>query len=57
MLQDAAYLCNMAVAESFQRRGYGTLLLKAAEQVVQLAGFRRVYLHVRCMPQSPPSDS
>lgn len=37
----------MAVGEEFQRQGYGTRLLIAAEEVVRLAGFRRIYLHVR----------
>jgi ribosomal protein S18 acetylase RimI-like enzyme len=46
-MQDGAYLCNMAVGVKFQRRGYARAMLAAAEDVVQLAGFRRVWLHVR----------
>ena len=46
-LQDGAYLCNMAVDEKHQRKGYGSLMLAAAEDLVEVADFRRVWLHVR----------
>ena len=45
--QDCAYLCNMAVSEEHQRKGFGSAILKAAEEMVRIAGFRRVWLHVR----------
>jgi len=45
--EDGAYLCNMAVDEGFQRRGYARAMLSAVEDIVQLAGYRRVWLHVR----------
>lgn len=43
----------MAVDEKFQRKGFGTLMLAAAEDMVELAGFRRVWLHVRQAPNIP----
>ena len=45
--QEDAYLCNMAVAPGFRRRNIGSLILDAAEEVVHLAGYRSVYLHLR----------
>ena len=46
-MQDGAYLCNMGVDATYRRRGYGKLLLQAAEQVTREAGFTRMYLHLR----------
>lgn len=37
----------MAVDEKHQRKGYGSLMLAAAEDLVEVADFRRVWLHVR----------
>lgn len=45
--QECAYVCNMAVAPEHRRRGYGLLLLEAAEEVARLGGQRDVYLHLR----------
>ncbi|KAG2491644.1 hypothetical protein HYH03_010014 [Edaphochlamys debaryana] len=42
------YLCNMAVAPAFRRRGVATQLLAAAEAVAShVQGEREVYLHLR----------
>jgi hypothetical protein len=46
--QDCAYVCNMAVAPEVRRRGFGLLLLRAAEEVARLGSQRDVYLHLRC---------
>lgn len=48
---DCAYLCNMAVAVSHQRKGYGLRLVAAAEALAQIAGKEEVYLHVRFQDQ------
>ena len=44
---DMPYLCNMAVREGHKGKGYGTLLLDAAERVVLSTGYKSLYLHVR----------
>eukprot|EP00898_Chlorokybus_atmophyticus_P002638 jgi/Chlat1/3375/Chrsp23S03807 len=44
---DATYLCNMAVAPEFRRRGLGRQLLFAAEALVLHMRRAEVYLHVR----------
>jgi ribosomal protein S18 acetylase RimI-like enzyme len=41
------YISNLAVAQSFRRRGVGRQLLLACEQVVQTWGRHEIYLHVR----------
>eukprot|EP00208_Stichococcus_sp_RCC1054_P006263 CAMPEP_0206140496 /NCGR_PEP_ID=MMETSP1473-20131121/9600_1 /ASSEMBLY_ACC=CAM_ASM_001109 /TAXON_ID=1461547 /ORGANISM="Stichococcus sp, Strain RCC1054" /LENGTH=451 /DNA_ID=CAMNT_0053534655 /DNA_START=441 /DNA_END=1796 /DNA_ORIENTATION=- len=45
--KDSAYLGNMAVAPEFRRRGYGRILLGAAERLTRLAAFPTIYLHLR----------
>lgn len=50
-----SYLCNMAVAPEFRRRGYGATLLKAAESFAALAGKDDIYLHVRSDPSHGPA--
>lgn len=45
--QDMPYLCNMAVEPQYRRRGYGAMLLDAAENAVLGTGYKSVYLHVR----------
>ena len=45
--QECAYICNMAVAPEHRRRGYGLLLLEAAEEIARLGGQRDMYLHLR----------
>lgn len=44
---DMPYLCNMAVESEYRRRGFGAMLLEAAEAVVIRTGYRSMYLHVR----------
>ena len=46
-LQNCAYLCNMAVDGNYRRRGYGNILLDAADDVAKLAGETQIYLHLR----------
>jgi GNAT superfamily N-acetyltransferase len=41
------YLCNMAVATTMQRRGLGSAVLIAAEDLVRAVGDDTVYLHLR----------
>ena len=38
LLQNCAYLCNMAVAPEWRRRGIASLLLEAAEEVSRATG-------------------
>ncbi len=47
LLQECAYLCNMAVDPGHRRQGYGLLLLEAAEEIARLGGQRDLYLHLR----------
>ena len=47
MLQECAYLCNMAVDAEYRRRGYGNILLDAADDIADIAGQRDIYLHLR----------
>lgn len=44
---DMPYLCNMAVEPDYRRRGFGAMLLEAAEAAVIRTGYRSMYLHVR----------
>ncbi len=53
LLQDRPYLCNMAVAPERRGRGYGTLLMRAAEELVTYMGERELYLHVRWAVSGP----
>lgn len=46
-MQECAYVCNMAVNPEYRRRGYGLLLLEAAEEIARLGGQRDLYLHLR----------
>lgn len=46
-MQEHGYLSNMAVAHKYRRRGYGRLLLEAAEQTCNLSGHRDLFLHLR----------
>ena len=46
-LQNCAYLCNMAVDANYRRRGYGNILLDAADEVAQIAGEKDTFLHLR----------
>lgn len=45
--EEHGYLSNMAVAHKYRRRGYGRLLLEAAEQTCNLSGHRDLFLHLR----------
>lgn len=47
LLQNCAYLCNMAVDANYRRRGYGNILLDAADEVAQIAGEKDIFLHLR----------
>ena len=47
LVQECAYVCNMAVNPEYRRRGYGLLLLEAAEEIARLGGQRDLYLHLR----------
>lgn len=51
-LQNCAYLCNMAVDARYRRRGYGNILLDAADGVAQIAGEKDIFLHLRCAGQN-----
>ena len=44
---DMPYLCNMAVEPEYRRRGFGAMLLEAAEAAVLSTGYKSMYLHVR----------
>lgn len=44
---DMPYLCNMAVEPDYRRRGFGAMLLEAAEAAVLRTGYKSMYLHVR----------
>lgn len=44
---DRPYICNLAVSASWQRQGFGTALMEAAEDVVSLMGEDCTYLHLR----------
>lgn len=44
---DMPYLCNMAVEPEHRRRGFGAMLLEAAEVAVLSTGYKSMYLHVR----------
>lgn len=44
---DMPYLCNMAVQPEQRGKGYGRLLLDAAEQLILSTGYTCVFLHVR----------
>lgn len=47
LIQDCGYLCNMAVAEDYQRRGFGMALLRALERTAEIVRQPDVYLHLR----------
>ena len=47
VVQNCAYLCNMAVDAMYRRKGYGNILLDAADDVARIAGEKDVYLHLR----------
>ena len=44
----SAYLCNMAVAAAYRRRGYGMAILRAADALTDMLGYPETYLHLRC---------
>lgn len=46
-MQNCAYLANMAVDSDYRRRGYGNILLRAADDVTKIAGWKEIYLHLR----------
>lgn len=46
-MQNCAYLANMAVDGNYRRRGYGNILLQAADAVTKIAGEKTIYLHLR----------
>lgn len=52
---NCAYLCNMAVDANYRRRGYGNILLDAADDVAKLAGETQIYLHLRFQDAAPAS--
>lgn len=56
-VQDCAYLCNMAVDRSFQRRGVAGQLVAAAERLAALAGRPDMYLHLRLRDASGPAGA
>lgn len=37
----------MAVDANYRRRGYGNILLDAADDIAQVAGEKDIYLHLR----------
>ncbi|KAK9818296.1 hypothetical protein WJX72_010197 [[Myrmecia] bisecta] len=45
--EDCGYLCNMAVAEDYQRRGFGMALLRALERTAEIVEQPNLYLHNR----------
>ncbi|KAL3148590.1 hypothetical protein ABBQ38_014020 [Trebouxia sp. C0009 RCD-2024] len=45
---NCAYLCNMAVDANYRRRGYGNILLDAADDMAKIAGEKEIFLHLRC---------
>ncbi len=47
LIQDCGYLCNMAVAEDYQRRGFGMALLRALEHTSEIVRQPDIYLHLR----------
>lgn len=42
-----AHLLNLSIAEAFQRRGYGSALLREALQLAHAQGARHIFLEVR----------
>ena len=44
---DAAYLCNMAVAQAHRGRGVAKALMSACDELVREMGGRDIFLHVR----------
>lgn len=46
-VQNCAYLCNMAVDANYRRRGYGNILLDAADDITKIAGEKDIFLHLR----------
>lgn len=52
---ECAYLCNMAVDAEYRRRGYGNILLDAADDIADIAGQRDIYLHLRFQDVAPAS--
>ena len=53
-VQNCAYLSNMAVNANYRRRGYGNILLDAADDVARIAGEKQIYLHLRYAAGSFP---
>ena len=46
-LQSAAYLQNVAVTPNSRRRGFGRVMVRAAESAAAVAGRPDMYLHAR----------
>jgi ribosomal protein S18 acetylase RimI-like enzyme len=44
---DRSYLCNMAILSEQRKKGFGKILLDAAEQLAVVLGEREVWLHLR----------
>ena len=42
-LQNCAYLCNMAVDADHRRKGYGNILLAAADDIAEIAVYRYIF--------------
>lgn len=52
--KDCPYICNMAVKKELRRRGIGSELLKACEELVfQMKTPRKIYLHCRVADTGP----
>ena len=45
--QDRCYCCNMATHPDHRQKGYGLVVMQAAEQLVADLGEREIYLHLR----------
>lgn len=52
---NCAYLCNMAVDANYRRRGYGNILLDAADDITKIAGEKDIFLHLRFQDAAPAS--
>ncbi|KAL3148589.1 hypothetical protein ABBQ38_014020 [Trebouxia sp. C0009 RCD-2024] len=52
---NCAYLCNMAVDANYRRRGYGNILLDAADDMAKIAGEKEIFLHLRFQDAAPAS--
>ncbi|KAJ7541449.1 hypothetical protein O6H91_10G060000 [Diphasiastrum complanatum] len=47
------YLCNMAVDKRYRRQGIGWQLLRAAEELATIKGYKQMHLHCRVIDSVP----